>query len=101
MASKSHLQIAATAAEARAIAKDAYIYGYPMVQTYLTMYAFSIDKHNPQYKGPFNAPLSFARVFTPNDSAHGPEFDRVRTVVPSRRTLHKRNDGKLSPVIHQ
>ena len=69
MASKPHLQIVPTPAEARAIAKDAYIYGYPMVQTYLTMYAFSIDKHNPQYKGPFNAPLSFARVFTPDDSA--------------------------------
>src|SRR6202046_1681251 len=60
---------AATPAQVRAIAKDAYIYGYPMVQAYLTMYAFSIDKNNPQYKGPFNAPLSFARVFTPDDSA--------------------------------
>ena len=56
-------------AEARAVAKNAYVYGYPMVQAYLTMYAFSIDKHNPQYKGPFNAPLSFARVFTPDDTA--------------------------------
>ncbi len=56
-------------AEARTIAKDAYIYGYPMVQVYLTMYAFSIDKTNSQYKGPFNAPLSFARVFTPADTA--------------------------------
>jgi len=55
--------------EVRSIAKDAYIYGYPMVQAYLTMYAFSIDKKNPQYKGPFNAPLSFARVFTPDDTA--------------------------------
>ena len=58
-----------TPAQVRAIAKEAYIYGYPMVQTYLTMYAFSIDKNNPQYKGPFNAPLSFARVFTPDDTA--------------------------------
>ena len=62
-------QTGASSAEARAIAKDAYIYGYPMVQSYLTMYAFSINKHNPQYKGPFNAPLSFARVFTPADTA--------------------------------
>src|ERR1700729_4342648 len=60
---------AATPAQVRSIAREAYIYGYPMVQTYLTMYAFSIDKNNPQYKGPFNAPLSFARVFTPDDSA--------------------------------
>ena len=37
--------------EARPIAKQAYIYGYPMVQAYPTMYAFSIDKNNPQYKG--------------------------------------------------
>jgi hypothetical protein len=56
-------------AETRAIAKGAYVYGFPMVQAYLTMYAFSIDKNNPQYKGPFNAPLSFARVFTPEDTA--------------------------------
>jgi hypothetical protein len=59
----------ATPAQTRAIAKEAYIYGYPMVQAYLTMYAFSIDKNNPQYKGPFNAPLSFARVFAPDDTA--------------------------------
>ena len=62
-------QSAISPAEVRTIAKDAYVYGYPMVQTYLTMYAFSIDKGNPQYKGPFNAPLSFARVFTPHDTA--------------------------------
>jgi hypothetical protein len=58
-----------SAVDARTIAKNAYIYGYPMVQTYLTMYAFSINKTNPQYKGPFNTPLSFARVFTPDDTA--------------------------------
>jgi hypothetical protein len=56
-------------AEVRAIAKKAYIYGFPTVDMYLTMYAFSIAKGNPQYKGPFNEPLSFARVFTPDDSA--------------------------------
>ena len=69
MSTRLDSQIAPTLVETRAIAKDAYIYGYPMVQVYLTMYAFSIDTHNPQYKGPFNAPLSFARVFTPDDSA--------------------------------
>ena len=56
MTAKPDLQIELTLAETRTIAKDAYIYGFPMVQAYLTMYAFSIDTHNPQYKGPFNAP---------------------------------------------
>src|SRR5580658_9982751 len=69
MTAKLDPQIAPALKETRVIAKGAYIYGFPMVQAYLTMYAFSIDTQNPQYKGPFNAPLSFARVFTPDDSA--------------------------------
>ncbi len=62
-------QAETTPEQARTVAKQTYVYGYPMVQAYLTMYAFSINKENPQYKGPFNAPLSFARVFTPADTA--------------------------------
>jgi hypothetical protein len=58
-----------TPAEAQSIAKDAYIYGVPMVAQYKTIYAFSVDKSNPQYKGPFNSILNFARVFTPADTA--------------------------------
>jgi hypothetical protein len=56
-------------AEAKTIARDAYVYGVPMLGEYKTMYAFSIAKGNPQYKGPFNQELSFARVFTPEDTA--------------------------------
>ncbi|WP_216841196.1 DUF1254 domain-containing protein [Acidobacterium sp. S8] len=55
--------------EARLIAKQAYIYGVPMVAVYKTIYAFSVDKDNPQYKGPFNTILNIARVFTPDDTA--------------------------------
>ncbi|MEJ8859645.1 DUF1254 domain-containing protein [Variovorax robiniae] len=58
-----------TPAEARAIAKEAYIYGFPMEDSYRTMYAFSIAKGNPEYKGPFNSVLNIARVFTPDDKA--------------------------------
>ncbi len=56
-------------AEARVIAADAYVYGLPMVDTYRVMYAYSVDKGNPQYKGPFNSILNIARVFTPEDTA--------------------------------
>lgn len=58
-----------TAAEAIAIAKDAYIYGVPMVAQYKTMYAYSIDKGGRQYMGPYNSILNIARVFTPADTA--------------------------------
>ncbi|WP_250528561.1 DUF1254 domain-containing protein [Caballeronia sp. GAWG2-1] len=63
------LAITASTNEIRAVAKDAYIYGTPMVATYTTMYAFSIDSSNPQYKGPFNTILNISRVFTPDDTA--------------------------------
>lgn len=55
--------------ETRSIAKDAYVFGTPMVDTYRVMYAFSLDKTNPQYKGPFNSILNVSRVFTPADTA--------------------------------
>lgn len=55
--------------EAKATARDAYVYGVPMVDTYKTVYAFNVDTSNPQYKGPFNSILNIARVFTPDDTA--------------------------------
>lgn len=55
--------------QVRDIARQAYLYGVPMVAQYETMYAFSIDKGNPQYKGPWNSVLNIARVFTPDDTA--------------------------------
>ncbi|MDE1179210.1 DUF1254 domain-containing protein [Paraburkholderia sp.] len=61
--------VTASTAQIRAIAKEAYVYGTPMVATYTTMYAFSVDTANPQYKGPFNTILNIARVFTPDDTA--------------------------------
>ena len=60
---------AVSEAEARAIARDAYVYGLPMVDQYRVMYAYSVDKTNPQYQGPFNSILNIARVFTPDDTA--------------------------------
>ncbi|MGH7185687.1 MAG: DUF1254 domain-containing protein, partial [Pseudomonadota bacterium] len=56
-------------AEVRAIAKEAYIFGVPMVDSYKTIYVYSVAKGNPQYGGPFNSLINFARVFTPDDTA--------------------------------
>jgi len=58
-----------TLAEARAIAKEAYIYGFPIIMNYKTMYQYAIDKKNPEYKGPFNQLSCEARLFTPDDKA--------------------------------
>jgi hypothetical protein len=41
-------------AEARAIAKEAYIYSFPLVDSYRIQYAYWIDPANPEYKAPLN-----------------------------------------------
>lgn len=69
-------QVAATPQEARAIAKEAYMYGYPMVDGYRVQYTYFVDREHPEYKGPRNQVHSTARVYTPADTAIvGPNSD--------------------------
>ena len=58
-----------TSAEARVIAKEAYIYGFPLVDSYRVQYAYFVDATNPEYKAPWNQLRNFSRVFTPDDKA--------------------------------
>jgi hypothetical protein len=55
--------------EARAIAKEAYIYGFPMVDNYRIQYAYFVDSKNPEYKAPWNQIKNIPRVYTPDDKA--------------------------------
>jgi len=54
-------------AEVRAIAKEAYIYGFPMVDGYRIQYAYYVDRNNPEFKAPWNQIHNVPRVFTPDD----------------------------------
>lgn len=58
-----------TPEQARAIARDAYIYGYPLVDNYRIQQAFFANPASGQYKAPWNQLHSEARVFTPADTA--------------------------------
>lgn len=60
---------ACTPEEAREIAKEAYIYGNPMVDNYRIQYAYFVDKQSPEYKAPWNQIYNMARVFTSDDKA--------------------------------
>jgi hypothetical protein len=55
--------------EARAIAKEAYIYGFPLVDNYRIQYSYFADKNDKEYKTPWNEIYNNARVYTPNDKA--------------------------------
>lgn len=59
----------APADDLRAIAKEAYIYGFPMVDNYRVQYSYFVDKDNPEYKGAWNEIHNTARVYTPDDKA--------------------------------
>lgn len=63
------LAIDATLEDVRAIAKEAYIYGFPMVEGYKTLYAQAVDVGGPNFRAPFNQIGNTANVFTPKDTA--------------------------------
>ena len=65
----AHAQTGVSPAEARAIAKEAYIYGFPIVDNYRIQHAYWVDRTNPEYKGPWNQIWNSARLFTPADKA--------------------------------
>ena len=54
---------------ARAIAKEAYIYGYPLVDSYRVQYDYFQDAGNPQFKAPWNHLCNVPRVYTAADTA--------------------------------
>jgi hypothetical protein len=67
--SSAGAQTGVTPAEARTIAKEAYIYGEPIVDNYRIQHAYWVDKANPEYKGPYNQLWNSARLFSPADVA--------------------------------
>lgn len=71
-----------TPQQVREIAKEAYTYGFPMVDNYRIQHSYFVDKSTPQYKGPWNEPHSIARVFTPADTAvQTPNSDTPYTML--------------------
>jgi hypothetical protein len=58
-----------TPAEARAIAKEVTIYGFPLVDNYRVQYLYFVDRSGAEYKAPWNTIFNNARVYTPADTA--------------------------------
>jgi hypothetical protein len=56
-----------TPPDARAIAKEAYVYGFPMAANYQTLYKQSVDTTSHDYRAPFNILSNASTVATPND----------------------------------
>jgi hypothetical protein len=53
--------------EARAIAKDAYLYGFAMIENYNTFYKQVVDEKATEYVGGFGKFRHYSTVFTPDN----------------------------------
>ncbi len=58
-----------TPMEARAIAKEATIYGFPLVDSYRIQNSYFVDRNSPEFKATWNTLVNNARVYTPDDKA--------------------------------
>lgn len=65
--------------EATAIAKEAYVYAFPMMENYRTMYVQAVDQAAPGHVGPFNELEHRTELL-------GPEFKDI--VRPNNDTLY-------------
>lgn len=62
-------QITQSPDSAKAIAKEAWIYAFPMMMNYRTMNLYALDKTYSDYAGGFNKFKHYAKIFTPADTA--------------------------------
>ena len=58
-----------SAAEAKAIAEEGFVYGLPIVMNYAAVHDLFLDPASSQYKAPIGRIHNEARVFTPADTA--------------------------------
>jgi hypothetical protein len=68
-----------TPMEAKRIAKDAYIFAYPMLENYKTMYLQAVDEDAPTFQAPFNQFHHFRHLL-------GPDYTDI--VAPNNDTLY-------------
>jgi hypothetical protein len=63
------LKAGVTLDEARSIAKEAFIYAFPMVDSYRIQHHYFVDRESPEFKAPWNQLRNIARVYMPDDKA--------------------------------
>lgn len=64
-----NIAITKSADSAKAIAKEAWTYIFPLTMNYRTMHLYALDKSYPDYAGGFNKFKHYDKIFTPADTA--------------------------------
>ena len=98
--SAAHAQAGVSPAEARAIAKEAYIYGFPIVDNYRIQHAYWVDKPTPEYKGPWNQIWNATQLFSPADKAiQTPNSDTLYSFIGTVR--QRGSERRSAPTIEK
>src|SRR3982074_1561216 len=80
--SAAHAQAGVGPGEARTSAKEAYVYGFPIVDNYRIQHAYWVDRTTPEYKGPWNQIWNSSQLFSPADKAiQTPNSDTLYSFV--------------------
>jgi hypothetical protein len=58
-----------SAEDVRAVAREACVYGFPMVDNLRIQYSCFTDGDSPEFKSPYKRIFNIMRVYTPNDKA--------------------------------
>lgn len=69
LAARRAIAQSVTPDEARTIAQEATIYGFPPVDSYRIQYSYFVDQGGAEFKAPWNTIFNNARVYTPDDKA--------------------------------
>jgi len=68
--------------DAQSIAKEAYIYGVPLVDNYRVMYSYFVDKNSPAYEGEWNTIINADQLATPKSlTVPAPNVDTVYSIL--------------------
>jgi hypothetical protein len=66
---ETQVAITKSADSAKAIAKEAWTYAFPLATNYRSMRLYALDKTYPDYAGGFNKFKHYDKIFTPSDTA--------------------------------
>jgi len=61
--------------QVRSVAREAYVYGFPLVENYRVQHAYFVDRKHHEFKAPWNQIRNTAHVATPDDPAPAPDAD--------------------------
>lgn len=88
----AHAEVKVEPLEAEAIAKEAYIYGYPMLELYKTLYIQAIDTESNAYQAPLNRIAHNTDVYNARNTS-------VQSPIPDTRYSFAWLDLRAEPIV--